>query len=114
MEPTHRPEHKRRFSRRQTATVRTAIQLFVEDDIASGRPANQRRYCDACQETQPAVGFIRYGRFDLCKACATGYELARGHGLALSIGQYVRDRRFGEEEPLPARVPAEGDDDADH
>jgi hypothetical protein len=84
------------LSTRQTASIRAAMQLFVEDDIASGRPINQRRYCDACERNRPAAGFIQYTRYSICNACATSYELARARGLAISIGQYVRDRRFGE------------------
>jgi formate dehydrogenase maturation protein FdhE len=84
------------LSTRQMASIRAAMQLFIEDDIANGRPVHQRRYCDACERNRPSAGFIEYSRYAVCNDCATSYELARAHGLAVSIGQYVRDRRFGE------------------
>jgi hypothetical protein len=91
--PLHEP---RPLSERQVGAIRTAMRLFVQDDLALGRAAAERLYCDACELPQPAAGFIRYGRYQVCNSCATEYELVRARGLAGSIGQFVRDRRFGE------------------
>ena len=57
-----------------------------------------RRFCDACQRPRPAAGFVQTGRYDLCTACVTAYAAARDAGLQISVGQYVRDARFGEAE----------------
>jgi hypothetical protein len=57
---------------------------------------DDRLYCDACQRSQPAAGFIRYCRYQICNACATEYEIAQARGLVGSAGQFVRDRQFGE------------------
>jgi hypothetical protein len=91
--PSHEPHP---LSERQVGAIRTAMRLFVEDDLALGRASVERLYCDACELPQPAAGFIQYGRYQVCNACATEYELVRAQGLAGTIGQFVRDRRFGE------------------
>jgi hypothetical protein len=72
------------------------MRLFKEEDLARGASTSRKVYCDACQQTQPAAGAIRYGRYQVCNACATEYELANARGLAGSIGQFVRGRQFGE------------------
>lgn len=84
------------LSASQVASIRAAMSLFVEDDIARGRALDQRRYCDACEKVRPAAGFIEYERYAFCNACATIYEIARARGLTITPGQYVRDSRFGE------------------
>jgi|SRR5579875_296775 len=91
--PSRRP---RPLSERQIGAIRTAMRLFVDDDVAQGRTVADRLYCDACELPQPAAGFIRYGRYQVCNACATEYEIVQARGLAGSIGQFVRGRRFGE------------------
>jgi hypothetical protein len=91
--PLHKPHP---LSERQVGAIRTAMRLFVQDDLALGRASTGRLYCDACELPQPAAGFIQYGRYQVCNACATEYELVRARGLARSVGQFVRDRRFGE------------------
>lgn len=80
----------------QVAAIRAVMHLFVEDDLANGVPAEKRMYCDACQKPRPALGFIQYDRHLMCNACAIEYEVARARGLALSAGQFVRDKAFGE------------------
>jgi hypothetical protein len=82
----------------QVAAIRSVMRLFVEDDLANGVSASKRMYCDACQQPQQALGFIQYDRHLLCNACAVEYEVARARGLALSAGQFVRDKAFGEAE----------------
>jgi hypothetical protein len=84
------------LSETQVGAIRAAMRSFVEDDLALGRVPAGRLYCDACEQPQPAAGFIRYDRYQVCNACATEFELVRAHGLTRSIGQFVRDRRFGE------------------
>lgn len=84
------------LSASQIRSIRAAMHLFVEDDEARGDVLRQRRYCDVCEQTRPAAGFIQYGRYCLCNPCATTYEIARARGVAGSAGQYIRDRRFGE------------------
>jgi hypothetical protein len=80
----------------QAAAIAAMMRLFVEDDLANGVPPTRRMNCDACQRLQPAAGFIQYDRYLFCNGCAIDYELARARGLALSAGQYVRDRAFGQ------------------
>jgi hypothetical protein len=80
----------------QVAAIRAVMRLFVEDDLANGVPSGKRMYCDACQQAQPALGFIQYERHLMCNGCAVEYEVARARGMALSAGQFVRDKAFGE------------------
>ena len=72
------------------------MRLFVDDDLANGVSPTKKLYCDACQGAQPAPGFIQYDRHLLCNRCAIEYEVARARGFALSAGQFVRDKNFGE------------------
>ncbi len=88
----------RNLTPEQIAAIRAVMRLFVEDDIANGVPLERRMYCDACQKPQSALGFIQYDRHLLCNPCAVEYEVARARGLALSAGQFVRDKTFGEAE----------------
>jgi hypothetical protein len=80
----------------QLASIKATMHLFVEEDEERGLTLTQRRFCDACEKARPAPGFIQYGRYSLCNACATSYEIAQARGMSLSAGQYVRDNRFGE------------------
>lgn len=82
----------------QINAVRASLALFVEDDVARGVPAFSRIFCDACQLARPAAGFIQYGRYAVCNACAIEYEVAHARGLLSTPGQYVRDKAFGEAE----------------
>jgi hypothetical protein len=70
-------------------------QAFVKA-LQGELPVNKRRYCDADDAPRPASGFIAYGRYQLCNACAVEYEAARTNAMVTSPGQYVRGRRFGE------------------
>jgi len=63
-----------------------------------------RRFCDACQRPRPAVGFVQTRRYDLCTACASAYTAARDAGLQVTVGQFVRDARFGEAERYRLRL----------
>jgi len=80
----------------QLGAIRTAMQLFVDDDLSRGLEVDRRLYCEACERKRPAAGFIQYGRYMLCNACATEYEIVRAGGLAMNIGHFVRDKHFGE------------------
>ncbi len=82
----------------QVAAIRAVMQLFVEDDLAQGASPDRRFYCAACQRPRPMPGFIPYGRYQVCNACATEYEVARARHRELTIGQFVRDKAFGEAE----------------
>ncbi len=88
----------RSLSRGQVEAIRSAMRLFVDDDLARGVRQTDRMYCDACQRPRPAAGVIRYGRYSLCNCCATEYEVARAHGGLFTPGQFVRDKHFGEDE----------------
>jgi hypothetical protein len=72
------------------------MRAFVEDDISKGTQTTDRRYCDACERLRSAAGFVQYERYVICNLCATEYEVANARGIALSAGQYVRDKNFGE------------------
>ena len=96
IEETSSSARGRTLNERQIRAIQSAMQLFVEDDLTRGELAEQRLYCDACQRAQPAAGFIRYCRYQICNTCATEYEVAQARGLTLSAGQFVRDRQFGE------------------
>ncbi|HZQ36562.1 MAG TPA: hypothetical protein VFD32_11555 [Dehalococcoidia bacterium] len=89
---------QRSLSHGQIEAIRSAMQLFVDDDLARGVRRTDRMYCDACQRPRPAAGVIRYGRYALCNCCATEYEVARAKGALASPGQFVRDKHFGEDE----------------
>jgi hypothetical protein len=90
------PSARRNLSQAQEVAIRTAMRLFLEDSLGRDNGANQRVYCDACQQSQPAAGSIRYRRYQLCNTCATQFELALARGYTASAGQFVRDRQFGE------------------
>ena len=88
----------RGLSQSQIEAIRSAMRLFVDDDLARGVRRTDRMYCDACQRPRPAAGVIRYSRYALCNGCATEYEVARAGGALSTPGQFVRDKHFGEDE----------------
>ena len=77
------------LSHAQTRAVRTAMQLFVEEDLAHGVAASARRGCERCRRQRPAPGFIHYGEAELCNTCATAYELARLRHATASVSAFV-------------------------
>jgi hypothetical protein len=83
---------------RQIRAVQTTLRRFVTADLAAGISSRQRHYCDSCQAGRPRPGFRTYGSYQLCGGCAAEYEVARLRGTIATIGQYVRDIRFGEEQ----------------
>jgi hypothetical protein len=113
----------------QYRELQAQTRQLVTNDDHRGVPASSRAFCDACQQPRPASGSAQYGRYALCNACVLEYVLAVAGGAAVSAGQYVRDKAFGEtmayglpSEPptriqppaapirlrLPARMPEEG------
>ena len=93
----HAAQHDMRtLTSDQLGAVRAIMRRFVDDDLANDVTAAVRMFCDACQESRPAPGFIRYDRHLLCNICATEFEVARLRGVLLSAGQFVRDKRFGD------------------
>lgn len=92
------PAAVREVTAAQVAAIRAVLRLFVEDDLANGVSPEKRMFCDACERPRSALGFIQYDRHMLCNPCAVEYEVARARGMALSAGQFVRDKTFGEAE----------------
>jgi hypothetical protein len=82
----------------QVTAMRRIMQLFVEDDLDHGVPVSLSLYCHACERGRPAPGFIRYGHYQFCNGCATEFEVASARQEVRSVGEYMRDRRFGEAE----------------
>ncbi|MGH2588422.1 MAG: hypothetical protein ACRDJE_26170 [Dehalococcoidia bacterium] len=73
----------------QVRAIRTAMQIFVEEDLAFGRGKSAHRWCVRCEGERPAAGFIAYEGGDLCNECATLYEIARAQGLVLSPREFL-------------------------
>lgn len=84
------PAPKRVLSAEQVAAIRAVMQIFVEDDLAGGMPADRQLLCDACAVEQPAPGFIKYDQHLVCNNCALEYEIARAEGVVPSAGEWVR------------------------
>ncbi len=82
----------------QIDAIRSAMKLFVEDDLARGVSTSRRVWCDACEQARPAAGAIQYGQYTLCNRCAIECEVGRGRGMISTLGQYVRDKHFGDGE----------------
>ncbi|HTE86974.1 MAG TPA: hypothetical protein VK821_19850 [Dehalococcoidia bacterium] len=74
------------------------IHLFMEEDLERGIPATAHIYCDACARRRPRAGAIPYGDHLLCNFCAAQFEVAKANGETPSIGQFIRDKHFGEAE----------------
>ncbi len=83
----------------QLAAVQHVMRLFVDEDLDHGVTPHQRRYCHGCQRARPLAGSLAYAHYQLCNTCATEYEVACIRGAVETIGQYVRDKQFGEEDP---------------
>ncbi len=62
----------------------------------SDRPT-ARRYCDACEQAVPAADCEQLDHYTFCAGCRQAYLQAWALGNRRSPGQYVRDRRFGED-----------------
>jgi hypothetical protein len=80
----------------QLAGIRAIMRTFVTDDLDRGVSPEERLYCDACEQARSQPGFLAYGRYQLCNACATAYEVAWACGEVATPGRFVRNVRFGE------------------
>ncbi len=94
--PARAAKRARRLTENQLAAMVYVMRLFVEDDLALGVPASATILCPACEAQRPRAGAIPYDRYLVCNECATEYEIARVTAGPLSIGQYLRDKRYGD------------------
>jgi hypothetical protein len=76
--------------------IRRALQLSVAEDVDRGIPLSLRVFCHACGQGRPAPGFSRYAAYQVCNRCATEFEVAQMWAESPTIGQFVRDKQFGE------------------
>jgi hypothetical protein len=86
---------KKSLNNGRVTAIIDAMRALLEKDLALG-PAVGRLYCDACQRVRGGAGFVSYGRYSICNQCATEYEVANARGIPTSVGQFVRDKNFGE------------------
>ena len=73
----------------QERAIRTAMQIFVEEDLAFGARRAALRWCVRCAAERPGAGSIDYECGSLCNPCATAYELARAQGLVRTPAQFL-------------------------
>jgi len=74
------------------------MQLILEDDLTLGVSPAAFIYCPACERERLRVGAVPYQRYFVCNLCATEFEIAKATLGTLSIGRYIRDKRYGESE----------------
>src|SRR6476646_807146 len=86
---------KKSLSSGRVTAIIDAMRARLEKDLALG-PVVGRLYCDACQRVRSGAGFVSYGRYTVCNQCATEYEVANARGILTTVGQFVRDKNFGE------------------
>lgn len=65
---------------------------------ATGATPAAQLYCDGCERMMPGCDCWRSGRYVLCRRCQDEYITAWAMGRRITPGQYVRDKRFGDEE----------------
>lgn len=80
----------------QYGKLRAHARRLVTNDIERGVPSSSRAYCDACQQPRPASGSAQHGRYALCNDCVLEFGIAGASGAAVSAGQFVRDKVFGD------------------
>jgi hypothetical protein len=80
---------QRELTAAQERAIRTAMQTFVEDDLAFGSGRGLRRWCDRCRVQRPAPGFVAYEDAALCNSCATQFEIARARGLVWTPAEFL-------------------------
>jgi hypothetical protein len=73
----------------QERAIRTAMQTFVDDDLAFGSLQTTRRWCVRCEGERPAPGFVEYDCGALCNRCATEYELSRARGVVWTPAEFL-------------------------
>ena len=74
---------------KQERAIRTAMQTFVDDDLAFGSLRSAHRWCDCCRAERPAPGFVDYDCGALCNRCATEYELSRARGVVWTPAEFL-------------------------
>ena len=84
------PEARHRLSSAQVQAIRSAMHLFVEEDLARTPSRTARRLCERCEQERPGAGFIDYDASELCNSCATVFELARARGIVQSLPEFLR------------------------
>jgi len=77
------------LTQRQERAIRTAMQTFVDDDLAFGSLRSTQRWCDCCRADRSAPGFVDYDCGALCNRCATEYELSRARGLVWTPAEFL-------------------------
>jgi hypothetical protein len=92
----HEPSHP--LTARQIAAIQYVIHLFVEEDLGRGVRPNAQIYCDACSRHRPRAGAIPYGDYLLCNQCAAEFEVAKARRMTPNLGQFIRDKHYGEAE----------------
>jgi hypothetical protein len=80
------------LTQRQLDAIKTAMQLFVEEDLERGIPPQSTRLCSVCRRPRFAAGFVDYAEFCLCNQCATEYEIYRAQGTVRSIDEFLTRR----------------------
>ncbi len=73
----------------QVRAIRTAMQIFVEEDLAFGRGRDVERWCTCCNAERPSAGSIAYECGSFCNTCATEYELSRVAGVVRSPQEFL-------------------------
>lgn len=84
------PEATQPLTAQQVEAIRTAMHLFVEEDLARGERTPAPRWCGRCEQERPGAGFIHYEARDLCNACATVFELTRARGIVRNLPEFLR------------------------
>ena len=77
------------LTQRQVDAIKTAMHLFVEEDLERGVLPQSTRPCSVCRRPRSAAGFVTYGEFRLCNQCATEYEISRAQGIVRSINDFL-------------------------
>jgi hypothetical protein len=86
------PQAPNGLTERQVDAIRTAMRLFVEEDLARGVLPQNTRLCSVCRQPRSAAGFVTYADFHLCNQCATEYEISRAQGIVKSISDFPERR----------------------
>lgn len=77
------------LTERQVEAIKTAMRLFVEEDLERGVPPQSTCLCSACGRPRFAPGFVVYDDIRLCNECATDYEISRVQGPISSIDEFL-------------------------
>ena len=80
------------LTQRQVDAIKTAMRLFVEEDLERGVSPQSTRPCSVCHRPRSAAGFVTYAEFHLCNQCATEYEISRAQGIVRTINDFPAHR----------------------